>query len=154
MASIRFLGIALLLAALPQLTSAAAARITVRNVPVQANALIDRGHILLPLRATFEALNSTVSYDRNTGSITARNILHVLHMHTGARSATLDGREIRLPLPPILQQGRVFVLLAFAAHAMGAIIQYDRRTNVIAVNGSEPNQSPTAQSARRRAWRT
>ena len=141
MASIRFLGMTLLLIAAPQLTTAAPARITVRNIPIHAAAVIDRGRILLPLRATFEALNSTVWYERKTGSITARNILHVLQMRIGTRSALLDGHKLRLTAAPIILNGCAYVPFALAAQAMGAIIQFDSRSNSVAVNGSQRNSS-------------
>lgn len=112
--------------------------ITVRNQPIHAAAIVQQGHVMLPLRVTFESLNSSVWYDGRSGIITARNILHVLHLKVGSSTALLDGRAVNVTPAPQLVHGSVYVPVAFAAQAMGAIIRYDAATNALAVNGSQP----------------
>src|SRR5689334_3583405 len=82
--------------------------ITVANRPIAAQAIEVQHHVLLPLRETFESLNSTVSYDARTRSVTARNILHVLHLRVGSRVALLDGRHVMLDVAPNSIDGRVY----------------------------------------------
>ncbi len=115
--------------------------VTVRNHAISTTAIVRDGQILLPLRTTFETLNSSVSYDAKNRSIVAHNILHTLHLHVGTKSALLDGHTIVMETPPVEIDGRVYVPVAFAATAMGAIIRYDPHSNVLAVNGSLPSSS-------------
>lgn len=112
--------------------------ITVRNLPIQAAAVVEQGQIMLPLRETFASLNSTVWYDSQTGEITARNNLHVLILRTGSRTALLDGHKVALEFPIRTINHRVYMPAAFAAQAMGAIIRYDANSHTISVNGSPP----------------
>jgi len=111
-------------------------QITVADRPIAAQAVQVKHHVLFPLRETFESLNSTVSYDARTRVVTARNILHLLHLRIGSQSALLDGRHVALEVAPSSIDGRVYVPLRFAAQAMGAIVRYDPHTNTVSVNGS------------------
>lgn len=110
--------------------------ITVRNVPIQTPAFVEHRHIMLPLRQTFESLNSSVWYDAPTHIITARNNVHVLKLRIDGTIAVLDGHAVGLEAPPRIVNGRVYIPVAFAAQAMGAIITYDARLKILAVNGS------------------
>lgn len=112
-------------------------RITVINKRINAQAVYEHGRMLLPLRPTFEALNSTVNYDPVRRILVARNILHVVHLRLNSRTAMLDGRIISLEAAPTLHNGRVYVPLRFAAEAMGAIVRYDPEIGIVAVNGSD-----------------
>lgn len=118
--------------------------ITVANRPIAAQAIEVKHHVLLPLRETFENLNSDVSYDARTRVITARNILHVLRLRVGSRFALLDGRRLTLEVAPNAIDGRVYVPLRFAAQAMGAIVRYDPRTKIVSVNGSPMPSNSTS----------
>lgn len=141
----------LLLSALLAIFTAAPAlgmpvSITVRNVPVHATAMVYRGHVFLPLRVTFETLNSTVWYDAQTRVITARNILHTLQLRVNDRNAVLDAHPVVLEASPRMVNGSVFVPVAFAAEAMGAVIRFDPVTHVLAVNGTPPGSRVVAQT--------
>jgi Copper amine oxidase N-terminal domain len=111
--------------------------ITVAERPIAASAVVRNAQVLLPLRETFEALNSVVVYDPADGIVEARNILHVLRMPVhGSGSTTLDGRPISVTPPPMTIHGKLYVPLSLAANAMGAIVRYDPHANIVAVNGS------------------
>lgn len=118
--------------------------ITVRNMPVQTPALVEHGHIMLPLRETFESLNSTVWYDAPTRTITARNNVHTLQLRVDSTIAVLDGHTVGLEAAPRIANSRVYVPVAFAAQAMGAVITYDAHLNILAVNGSPHSITPSS----------
>jgi hypothetical protein len=130
------LAIFVILAGSWSLGSARPIAITVVNRPIAAPAVQVKHRILLPLRETFESLNSSVSYDAGTRAIVAKNVLHTLRLRVGNRSAYLDGHRIVLEAAPAAIGGRVYVPLRFAAQAMGAIVRYDARTKTVTVNGS------------------
>ncbi len=131
------IAIAVAAAGLPQRGSAGPLTVTVADRPIVSPALLVSGHVLLPLRETFETLNSSVAYDPATKKVTARNIVHTVTLRIADRAATLDGRAVTLEVAARIVNGQVYVPLRFAAQGMGAIIRYDPRTKTVAVNGSD-----------------
>jgi hypothetical protein len=92
--------------------------VTVNDRPVDVPAIVERGRVFLPMRATFAALGATVSYDSRSRVVVARNAQHAL----------------RLPLRKALViAGRAYVPLRTVAEALGASVTYDARAHVVRV---------------------
>jgi len=122
------------------LAAALFARITVIDRPIPLPAIVRNGHIFVPLRETFTALNSTVAYHSETGVVEARNILHDLRIYPNSSYVELDGRHLSALPAPIVVHDELYVSVSLASQAMGAIIRYDPQANLVAVNGGYRNQ--------------
>jgi Copper amine oxidase N-terminal domain len=107
--------------------------VTVNDRPIDVAAVVEQGRVLLPMRATFNALGATVGYDAQRRVIVARSGVHALALRIGSRSATVDGRVVPLDVPPRVVATRTYVPLRFIAEAMGAVVGYDARANVVSV---------------------
>lgn len=107
--------------------------VTVNDRPIDVAAIVERGRVLLPMRATFTALGASVRYDPHGRVIIARNAQHALRLQIGSRDAIVDGHPARLEVPARIVAARTYVPLRFVAQAMGAVVGYDARANLVSV---------------------
>ena len=107
--------------------------VTVNDRPINLAAIVERGRVLLPMRATFGALGASVGYDPRGRVIVARSAEHALRLPIGSRTAIVDGHRVRLDVPARVIADRTYVPLRFVAQAMGAVVGYDARANLVSV---------------------
>lgn len=112
--------------------------VTVNDRPIDVAAIVERGRVLLPMRATFTALGASVGYDPRGRVIVARSATHALRLAIGSHEAIVDGRRVNLDVPARIVATRTYVPLRFAAQAMGAIVGYDARANLVSVVSNGP----------------
>lgn len=120
--------------------------ITVNDRPIDVAAIVEHGRVLLPMRATFAALGASVGYDPNGRVIVARSAAHSLRLAIGSREALVDGRRLPLEVPARIVATRTYVPLRFVAQALGAIVGYDARANLVSVTSA--SSAATASSVK------
>lgn len=111
--------------------------VTVNDRPIDVAAIVERGRVLLPMRATFTALGASVAYDGRGEVIVARTAMHALRLTIGSREALVDGHRITLDVPARIVAARTYVPLRFAAQALGAIVGYDARANLVSITSRD-----------------
>ncbi|HEY8298547.1 MAG TPA: copper amine oxidase N-terminal domain-containing protein [Candidatus Baltobacteraceae bacterium] len=99
--------------------------------------------MLVPMRAIFESLGAVVAYDRTTRSVTASTPAHRLSLPIGSRRAVVDGRIRMLDVPARVVALKTYVPLRFVSQALGAIVGYDRQSNVVAIATHSAQSSAT-----------
>ena len=93
--------------------------VTVNDRPLDVAAIVERGRVLVPMRAVFSALGAEVRYDPHGRVVVA---------HTSGRDVVVQiGKET-----PIVD-GRTYVPLRFVAEALGASVAYDGRAHLVSV---------------------
>lgn len=120
--------------------------VTVNDRPIDVAAIVERGRVLLPMRSTFTALGASIGYDPNGRVIVARSATHALRLAIGSRDAVVDGRKVMLDVPARIVAARTYVPLRFVAQALGAVVGYDARANMVNVV-SNPIQLAAANSS-------
>ena len=111
--------------------------VTVNDRPLNVSAVVERGRVLLPMRATFAALGATVSYDAKGNTIVARTPQHTLQLRIGAEVANVDGNSVRLDVPAHTIAARTYVPLRFVAQAMGAVVGYDAAAQLVTITSTQ-----------------
>ncbi len=107
--------------------------VTVNDKPLTVSAIVERGRVLLPMRATFAALGVSISYDGDHRLIMARSATHDLLLPLDERSAIVDGKAVTLDVPARVVANRTYVPLRFVAQAMGASVGYDSRAQLVSI---------------------
>ena len=120
--------------------------VTVNDQPLQVAALVERARVLLPMRATFNALGASIAYDPHGRVIVARSAAPALRLRIGSKTALLDGHRVALDVPARVIADRTYVSLRFVAQAMGAVVGYDGRAKLVSVvsAGASTQQQRTA----------
>lgn len=107
--------------------------VTVNDRPIDVAAIVERGRVLLPMRATFTALGASIRYSPDGRTIVARSEAHTLRLSIGSYKANVDGHDLQLDVPPRVIATRTYVPLRFVAQAMGAVVGYDARANIVSI---------------------
>ena len=111
-----------------------AIRVVVNDRPLQVAPVEERGRVLVPMRAIFEALGARVDYDRRSKSIGAATETHQVTLAIASKEASVDGLPIALDVPPRVIADRTYVPLRFVGTALGAHVAYDARERLVDVS--------------------
>ncbi|NLL06373.1 MAG: copper amine oxidase N-terminal domain-containing protein [Clostridiaceae bacterium] len=95
--------------------------------------IIDNGRTLVPLRAIFEAMNATVSWEDKTRTVTANKGDTTVVMVIGNKVMTKNEKEIVLDVPPQIVNGRTLVPARAVAESFGAKVDWDGNTKSVII---------------------
>ena len=84
----------------------------------------EAGHLLVPMRAIFEALGWGVEWREDNQRIYAYQGDQTLAMWVDSREAVLNGQQVQLEVPPRLLGDATHVPLRFVSEATGRSVEY------------------------------
>lgn len=125
-------------------TAAAPISVTVGGSPIEFSGQqpVKRGErVLVPLRGVFEKLGATVNYDESARTVTAKDGQTDVQLTVGSRRALVDGKPITLDTPVRERRGSVLVPLRFVSENLGAQVDYDKTSGVVALKPGAPRQA-------------
>ncbi len=120
------------------------------NLPLSPAPIERAGRIFVPLRGIFQGLGATVVYQG--GQINATGGNRTVSLQIGSRTATVNGQQQNLDIPPFVIGASTYVPLRFVSQALGANVNYDGEHQIVAIssNGAAPvsyNAPPTSAPA-------
>lgn len=86
--------------------------------------ILDNGELLVPLRAIFEAMGATVTWDAATMTATGVNGDITVVMAIGSVTPTVNGEIVNISVPAQVFNGRTMVPLKFVVEAFGGTISW------------------------------
>jgi hypothetical protein len=115
--------------------AAGAVAVTVNNVPVRSDAppIVQRGRVLLPARAVFEALGAEVDYDPATGHVDIRRGAHFVRVTTGSNRAQIGTQTITLDVAAQVYNGHTYLPIRFVAESLGGMVDYQDSTRTVSI---------------------
>lgn len=102
-------------------------------IPMASPPLVIGKLTYVPMRFVGNQLGATIDYDASTKKITYRLYGTVIELWIGKQTATLNGREITLPGPPVIVGGSTLVPLRFISEALGAKVEWIGASKTIIV---------------------
>jgi phosphate transport system substrate-binding protein len=130
--------LAALVAWLPGLASYAQApyisvRVDGKELAMDSRPILDKGRVLVPMRAVFEALGAKVEWDEATQTVTGQKGTTSVILKVGQKQARVSGRTVDLDVPASLVSNRVMVPLRFVAEALGALVAWDAASKQVII---------------------
>lgn len=104
-----------------------------RQLSFEVPPMIDNGRTMVPLRAIFEAMGATVSWDQATYSATAIKDGTTVILKIGSTAPTINGQVKQLDVPAKIVNGRTLAPLRFVGEAFGGTVQWDPNTQLITI---------------------
>lgn len=94
-----------------------------QRLPAQPAPILEKGRVLVPMRAVFGALGADVQF--RAGTITATRGSDRISLRPGQPRAEVNGVEVALESPARVAGGSTYVPLRFVAQALGEKVGYD-----------------------------
>lgn len=83
---------------------------------------------MVPIRAIVEAMGGTVSWDNTTQQITLTANGNTVNMWVGKNEITVNGVKREIDVAPVIQNGRTYVPIRFAAENLNAKVDWINST--------------------------
>lgn len=103
-------------------------------VIMDANPVIQKGRVLVPIRAVTEALGGTVTFDPSKSSVYLERDIYVVDMPLGGVNITANNKPLTIDSPPLVIKGRVMVPLRFISEFLGAKVMWNAETRRVDVS--------------------
>ena len=97
--------------------------------------VIQNDRTLVPLRAIFEALGATVSWDGETQTVMAIKANTIIALQIGSESLFVNNDVKKLDVPAQIINDRTMVPARAVAEAFGCQVDWDQETQTVTVNG-------------------
>lgn len=104
-----------------------------RPLAMDAPPVIINGRTLVPLRAIFEALGATVTWDAGTNKVTGTRGATFIVLHLDSTTAYIDDVAIAMDIAPRAMRGRTFVPARFVAESLGATVRWNEGSRTIEI---------------------
>ncbi|WP_373232188.1 stalk domain-containing protein [Cohnella sp.] len=125
---------------MPQVTAAAAPiEIVLDDVPLSFNVapMIQNSVTVVPFRTIAQALGINVEWDNANSVVRAQGIvngvLKKVVLKIGQKTATVDGKSVRLITPPVMVNARVLIPLSFFSTQFGANVGWSNETKTVSI---------------------
>lgn len=104
------------------------ARLSTDQAPVSL-----QGRVMLPLRAIFEALDSTVDWNQWTQTVTATKGSTTVVLKLKSKTATINNQTVTLDVPAQAISGRTMVPVRFVSEALGATVNWNSTAKTVTI---------------------
>lgn len=101
--------------------------------------LIINSRTMVPMRAIFEALGCTVSWDGTTQTATGIRNGTAVSLTIGSDMGKVNGKGVALDAPAALINGRTMIPLRFVSEALGALVNWEAETSTVRILAKIPS---------------
>lgn len=120
---------------------------TVLNCDSPPKLVVATSRTLIPVRALFEKVGGTVSWDEKKRTVTINYQSHIIVLTIGSTVAYVDGvRKILDQAAEILAGNRTYIPLRFVAENLGFTVGWDAKTMTATVTSPRPVSKGTIKS--------
>lgn len=124
---------------IPVLAAAPSVNLDGQQVSFDVPPTIEDGRTLVPLRAIFEAMGATVTWDQASQTATAVKGDTTVILTIGSTIPTINGQVKQLDVPAKIVNGRTLAPLRFVGEAFGGVVEWNRH---LSLSASLPSQPP------------
>lgn len=99
----------------------------------ESDPIIENDRTLVPMRAIFEALGATVSWDGSTQTVTSYKDDNTIVMTIGSGTIYLNGLPIESDVAPILINGFTYVPVRVISESLGCMVDWNGDTRTVTI---------------------
>lgn len=100
---------------------------------------VDSSRVLVPLRAVSEGMNKQVNWDTSTKQITVSDDKTIVKLAIGNKNVLVNGVNKTTDVPAMVNNGRTYVPLRFVSECIGADVNWDATTKMVAITDTNTN---------------
>ncbi|MDP4182703.1 MAG: DUF5050 domain-containing protein [Bacillota bacterium] len=91
------------------------------------------GRTLVPLRVIFEELGASVSWDQKTKTVTGQKQGRTVKLTINNQNAYVNGKLIKIDVPPKIINGRTLVPTRFIAESLGTDVYWKAKEKIVSI---------------------
>lgn len=95
--------------------------------------VIENGRTLAPVRAVFEAMGGTVTWNQSSREVTLVKDDMTVKLKIGSKSAYINGTEKTLDVPARLIKDRTMIPVRFVSEALGCEVSWDAKNRIVGI---------------------
>ncbi len=103
-------------------------------------------HLLLPMRALYEAIGASVEWNKETLTASANRNGKVINLTIDAMTALVDGQEVAMDVAPIMYKDRIYMPLRFVTENLDGNVNWDPSTQTVDIlldgSSEKPQEDP------------
>ncbi|WP_091016456.1 stalk domain-containing protein [Paenibacillus amylolyticus] len=109
------------------------------DVPLTFDAAprMDKGVTYVPFRTVGEALGIDITWNSKTQTVKATNAVKgqttEVVLTVGSTTATVNGKNVKLPAPPVQREGRVLIPLSSFSNQFGVQVSWNQATKTVSL---------------------
>ncbi|MDQ0091054.1 cell wall-associated NlpC family hydrolase [Paenibacillus anaericanus] len=100
---------------------------------LDAQPLLVKDTVLVPMRQLFEEQGAKLSWNGATKTVTANKDNLNMTYHIGEQTAYLNGQPLSLTVPGQINQGYTMMPLRFVSEALGSTVKWDANTRTVRI---------------------
>lgn len=104
--------------------------------------IVENNRTLVPLRAIFESMGATVSWEPTTQTATAIKDGTTVIIQVGSTSPTINGQVKPLDVPAKIVNNRTLAPLRFVSEAFGGTVAWDAASQLISITAIPTSGTP------------
>ncbi len=104
-----------------------------RQLTFDVQAVVENNRTLVPLRAIFEAMGATVTWNQDTQTATAFKDSTTVVIKLGSTTPTINGQIQQLDVPAKAINGRTLAPLRFVGEAFGGSVSWNQESQLITI---------------------
>ncbi|GEM_PF-1659504 len=81
--------------------------------------------VFVPLRGVLEEFKAVITFDKKTGTITAKRKKSTVVLVVDSTKAKVNGVTTFMPIPAFIKEGRTLVPLRFISQALGCQVKWE-----------------------------
>lgn len=114
-----------------------------RNINFDVAPQIINGRTMVPLRAIFEALGSTVNWDSSTRTVIAKKSGTTVSLTIDSSSMTVNDSLVSLDSPACIIEGRTLVPVRAVSEAFGTNVNWNANTRTVTITSAKKSTELT-----------
>lgn len=103
------------------------------KLPTDVDPIMIKGRVMLPLRAIFEQLGASVSWEPKQRKITAYKDGVEMILYLDSKVATINGTKVSLDVAPLGYKARTMVPVRFVSEALGQSVSWQTSTRTVTI---------------------
>ncbi|WP_165763791.1 stalk domain-containing protein [Halalkalibacter urbisdiaboli] len=97
----------------------------------------DNGRVLVPMRAIFEELGATVTWNQQAKTVKATKGDNNIQLTIGSRNVLVNGVQKSIDTTPIVRNGTTLVPLRFISESLGESVKWEKSTRQAVVESQD-----------------
>jgi len=102
-----------------------------KRVSADVAPTMENGRTLVPVRVISEGFGAKVGWDAGAQKVTVKSAAKDVALTIGSKNVTVNNAGKTLDVPAKIVNGRTMVPLRFIGEVLGAIVNYDDKTNTV-----------------------